>query len=370
MSDVELIDICKTFGVKRVIDAISLRAYARDFVVILGPSGCGKSTLLRLIAGLDRVDSGMIQIDGRRVDQLGAAERGAAMVFQQYALYPHMTVRDNLSFGLQNLRMQSREVAARVAEAAAMLEIEEVLDRYPGQISGGERQRVALGRAMVKRPGLFLLDEPLSNLDASLRVRTRLQIAQLHRQVESTMIFVTHDQHEAMTLATRVAVMNNGRIEQIGTPMGIYMRPATRFVASFVGSPAMNFLAAEIGMAADGSIVARLPGDVAIPTGIDAGELPGLRALTFGIRAEDISLCETDHAHLTARIKFVEHLGNRTLIYLDVRGEGTIAVEEKGSIGVVAGETVGLRFDPRGAHLFDDKRGYHSCPPQGFGPQS
>src|SRR5690606_4127563 len=231
---VSLVNLAKSFGGTPVIRDFSLEIRPHEFIVFLGPSGCGKSTLLRLVAGLETLDAGEIHIDGRRVDGLKPGERGVAMVFQHYALYPHMTVRENMAFGLRNLSVPRDQADRRVAQAADMLEIADLLERKPGQISGGQRQRVAIGRAIVKEPRLFLFDEPLSNLDAALRVRTRLEIAQLHQRVDASTIFVTHDQVEAMTLADRIVVMRDGRVEQIGTPMEIYDRPATEFVASFV----------------------------------------------------------------------------------------------------------------------------------------
>ncbi|MCW5722876.1 MAG: ATP-binding cassette domain-containing protein, partial [Devosia sp.] len=239
MADIVLDEVSKSYGGVNVLENVSMHIRSGEFIVFLGPSGCGKSTLLRMIAGLEAVNSGQIHIGDKRVDQLPPNQRGVAMVFQNYALYPHMSVRDNMSFGLQNIGTAKAEIARRVEDAARMLEIGALLERRPSQLSGGQRQRVAIGRAIVREPKAFLLDEPLSNLDAGLRVRTRVELAQLHRRIGTTMIFVTHDQTEAMTLASRIVVMNNRRIEQIGTPMEVYSRPATRFVAAFVGSPAM-----------------------------------------------------------------------------------------------------------------------------------
>jgi multiple sugar transport system ATP-binding protein len=331
-------------------------------MVFLGPSGCGKSTLLRMIAGLESVDSGEIRIGGRRVDQLPPGERRVAMVFQHYALYPHMTVRDNMSFGLRNVGISADEITKRVAQAASMLEIEHLLERKPGQISGGQKQRVAIGRAIVKEPQLFLFDEPLSNLDAALRVRTRLEIAQLHQRVESAIIFVTHDQVEAMTLAHRIVVMNNQRIEQIGTPMEIYSRPATAFVATFVGSPAMNFSAAEVRSARAGHATVQLGDGSVIDTHVEAASLPAGKPLRLGIRAENIEVCAPGDGSAIGSAKFVERLGDRTLIYTDLGGAGTFVAEDIGMSRVAIGDRIGLRFDGSAAHLFDDERGYHAAP--------
>ncbi|HEY5809529.1 MAG TPA: sn-glycerol-3-phosphate ABC transporter ATP-binding protein UgpC [Povalibacter sp.] len=360
MAELEIINVSKAFGSTKVIDNVSLTIRDKEFVVFLGPSGCGKSTLLRMIAGLESVDEGEIRIGGRRVDQLPPGERGVAMVFQHYALYPHMSLRENMSFGLRNVRLPADEIERRVAAAAKMLEIEHLLERKPGQISGGQRQRVAIGRAIVKEPKLFLFDEPLSNLDAALRVRTRLEIAQLHQRVEAAMIFVTHDQVEAMTLAHRIVVMNNQRIEQIGTPMEIYARPATQFVATFVGSPAMNFVPIE--MQSDGAFAnVRLPDGVTINTRIARSELPAGQPLKLGVRAESIRVCDSDDGCTRGVVKFVERLGDRTLVYTLLGDGTTLIAEDAGMSRVAIGDRVGLRIDGAAAHLFDAARGYHAA---------
>ena len=360
MAELEIINVSKTFGQSKVIDNVSLTVGAKEFVVFLGPSGCGKSTLLRMIAGLESVDEGEIRIGGRRVDQLPPGERGVAMVFQHYALYPHMTVRDNMSFGLRNVKIAATEIDRRVAAAATMLEIEHLLDRKPAQISGGQRQRVAIGRAIVKEPHLFLFDEPLSNLDAALRVRTRLEIAQLHQRVDAAMIFVTHDQIEAMTLAHRIVVMNNQRIEQIGTPMEIYSRPATAFVAGFVGTPCMNFAPVELGGSSPFAAV-RLPDGSMLETQIEHSALPGNRSFKLGVRAEAVRPCAAGEGACSGRVKFVERLGDRTLVYVQLHDGTTMVAEDAGMSRVAIGDAVGLRFDSAGMHLFDDERGYHAA---------
>jgi multiple sugar transport system ATP-binding protein len=360
VADIQLKNISKSFGRARVIDNVSLHVRSHEFVVFLGPSGCGKSTLLRMIAGLEPVDEGEIWIGDRRVDQLPPGERRVAMVFQHYALYPHMTVRENMSFGLQNQRVPRDEIARRVADVAKMLEIEPLLDRRPGQISGGQRQRVAIGRAIVKEPQLFLFDEPLSNLDAALRVRTRLEIAQLHQRVDATVVFVTHDQVEAMTLAHRIVVMNNQRIEQIGTPMEIYSYPATAFVAGFVGTPTMNFAEVELDQSASPFASVRLADGSCVATCIDRGPLPQRQSFTFGIRAESIRICEPHVGDTRGTARFVERLGDRTLVYLALSDGSTLVAEDSGMSRVSVGDSVGLKFDGGGAHLFDDERGYHA----------
>jgi multiple sugar transport system ATP-binding protein len=362
IADIELRNVTKKFGDTTVIDDVSLRVGRDEFLVFLGPSGCGKSTLLRMIAGLESVDEGEIWIDGKRVDRLAPGERRVAMVFQHYALYPHMSVRENMSFGLRNVHIAAAEIARRVAEAARMLEIEELLERKPGEISGGQRQRVAIGRAIVKEPRLFLFDEPLSNLDAALRVRTRLEIAQLHRRIAAAIIFVTHDQLEAMTLAHRIVVMNQRRIEQIGTPMEIYSRPATAFVASFVGTPAMNFAPAQLAGSGDAFATVTLPDGARIGTRIAADVLPSGKPLRFAIRAESITLVPAAEGATRGVIRFVERLGDRTLVYVRLDDGTTLVAEDAGMSRARIEDVVGLQFDPAAAHLFDDERGYHADP--------
>jgi multiple sugar transport system ATP-binding protein len=354
----EIINVSKTFGATKVIDNVSLTIGANEFVVFLGPSGCGKSTLLRMIAGLESVDAGEIRIDGRRVDQLPPGERGVAMVFQHYALYPHMTVRENMSFGLRNVNLPQAEIDTRVAAAARMLEIEPLLERKPGQISGGQKQRVAIGRAIVKEPKLFLFDEPLSNLDAALRMRTRIEIAQLHQRIEAAIVFVTHDQVEAMTLAHRIVVMNNQRIEQIGTPLQIYCKPATPFVATFVGSPAMNLIPVE--RVGNGTLATvRLPDGSTLETQIDSGSLPATSHLRLGVRAESARIAATGEGHTRAVAKFVERLGERTLVYTQLDQGQTLVAEDTGMSRVSVGDRLEICFAAGAVHLFDDARGYH-----------
>ncbi len=268
MSSIEIDRVSKRFGSVEVISELSLHIESGEFIAFLGASGCGKTTLLRMIAGLETINSGEIRIGGERVDHLPPGARGVAMVFQHYALYPHMTIYENMAFGLKNIGVAAAAIDQRVRQAAKILEIEPLLMRKPGQLSGGQRQRVAIGRALVKDPKAFLFDEPLSNLDAALRVRTRVELARLHQQTRATTIFVTHDQVEAMTMAGRIVVMNARKVEQIGTPMEIYGRPATEFVARFVGSPPMNFLPVRRspGRADFGGRCSRLPSGVELQT--------------------------------------------------------------------------------------------------------
>jgi multiple sugar transport system ATP-binding protein len=269
------------------------------------------------------------------------------MVFQQYALYPHMTVRQNMAFGLRNIGTPSADITSKIADAAEMLEITPLLDRKPAQLSGGQRQRVAIGRAIVKQPRAFLFDEPLSNLDATLRSRTRIELARLHQRMQSTMIFVTHDQVEAMTMATRIVVMNHGRIEQVGTPMEVYRRPQTRFVAGFVGTPAMNFLPVVAIADAAGFAQVQLPDGSVLTTAVPSACLPA-GALTLGVRAENIQ----PGAGIPARVDVIERLGERTLVYANLRDGSTVVYDETGDVQVGIGETVHLCIDGAGCHLF------------------
>ncbi|ODT66714.1 MAG: ABC transporter ATP-binding protein [Pelagibacterium sp. SCN 63-23] len=351
MADIVLKDVSKSYGAVQVLDRVNMHIRSGEFIVFLGPSGCGKSTLLRMIAGLEAVNGGEIHIGERRVDQLPPNQRGVAMVFQNYALYPHMSVRQNMSFGLENIGTNRQEIARRVEEAARMLEIGPLLERRPAQLSGGQRQRVAIGRAIVREPEAFLLDEPLSNLDAGLRVRTRVELAQLHQRIGTTMIFVTHDQTEAMTLASRIVVMNNRRIEQIGTPMEVYSRPASRFVAAFVGSPAMNFVPVSGLSIVDGRVAVEAGGG-AVQTTIAADRAPAFaEGLVLGIRPESLRVAE--NGTLRGHIVLVERLGDRTLLHMTL-ADGTLVIgEDEGKSTLEPGIDVALHVDGSATHLFD-----------------
>jgi multiple sugar transport system ATP-binding protein len=363
MTGVELRSVAKRFGDTIVIDGLSLSVQSGEFIVFLGPSGCGKTTLLRMIAGLETVDAGEIRIENRRVDQLPPGDRGVAMVFQHYALYPHMTIRQNMAFGLVNIGVDRAEIDRRIEDAAGVLEIGHLLDRKPTQLSGGQKQRVAIGRAIVKQPKLFLFDEPLSNLDAALRNRTRIELAQLHRRMRSTMIFVTHDQVEAMTLADRIVLIRDGKIEQIGTPMEIYTRPATEFVASFVGSPKINMIPVQVEAGADGKAVARLADGSTIRTRIPADGMTAGTPNTLGVRPEQVDLVAPGTAGVQAVADVVERLGDRTLIHARLPDGSHIVAEDIGMSRIAVGDAVGLLFDKADAHLFDgDGRGHHSDP--------
>jgi multiple sugar transport system ATP-binding protein len=352
--------IVKHFGATPVLDHLSLDIGASEFLVVLGPSGCGKSTLLRAIAGLESIEGGEIDIDGRRVDQLPPGQRGVAMVFQGYALYPHMTVRGNIDFGLRNARLPRAEIARRVAEVARTLELEPLLERLPAELSGGQRQRVAIGRALVKDPKVFMFDEPLSNLDAALRSRMRQEIASLHRRVQTTMIFVTHDQTEAMTLADRIVVMNQRRIEQVGTPLEIYAHPATEFVASFIGSPAMNLLPARVAGGEQGVLQLTLNDGSSVSVPVAAG-LPPEGNLKLGLRPESVRLCALGAGSTQGVVEFIEYLGDRTHIFVSLQsGERLVALS--GGVGAFkVNDAVGLQFDAQAAHLFGaDGRNYRT----------
>ena len=355
MSDLIIRNVSKAYGQTPVLDDISLAIANDEFVAFLGPSGCGKTTLLRIIAGLETADSGEIHLGGRRIDQLAPGGRGVALVFQNYALYPHMTVADNMAFGLKNVGTPKDEIDSRINEAARILELQPFLARKPGELSGGQKQRVAIGRAIVKNPDLFLFDEPLSNLDAALRMRTRLELAQLRRRLKATMILVTHDQVEAMTLADRIVVMKDRKVQQVGSPMEIYERPANRFVAGFVGSPPMNFLPVKVG---EGGGKATLGDGTVLVTAIsgfrgDAGD--------FGLRAEHVRVCTTGEGALSATVDLVERLGERTLVYGRLKDGTAITAEDAGSSRVRMGDTIGLKVEAIAGHLFDaEGNGYHA----------
>ena len=364
MASLELRSIRKAFGATPVLDDVSLNMEHGEFLAFLGPSGCGKSTLLRIIAGLETADDGEVVLEGQRIDRLPPGDRGVAMVFQHYALYPHMTVRENMAFGLRNIGVPKAEIASRVMDAARVLEIEPHLDKRPGQLSGGQRQRVALGRAIVKHPKLFLLDEPLSNLDAALRLRTRVELAQLRQRVDAAFIMVTHDQAEAMTLADRIVVMHDRRIQQVGPPMEIYGRPANSFVARFVGSPAMTMLPADL-LPSDGLFASVCLGDGSrVDTRVPLAGLPAGGPLELGLRPESVTVTAPGAGTTVADVALVERLGDRTMVYGRLGDGMAITAEDEGNSRVRVGDTVGLSIDGAAAHLFGpDGRAYHAAEP-------
>ncbi len=350
MSDtgVVLTDIRKSFGSLEVIHGIDLKITEGSFVVFVGPSGCGKSTLLRMIAGLEEVTDGEIEIKGRNVTDLDPSDRGIAMVFQSYALYPHMSVRENLAFGLKMARTPEGEIEARVKAASAILKIDPLLERRPGQLSGGQRQRVAIGRAIVRKPDVFLFDEPLSNLDAELRVSMRIEIARLHRELGNTMIYVTHDQTEAMTLADMIVVLRDGRIEQTGSPREIYENPANLFVAGFIGSPRMNLLNGQwIG---NGKVRIGQT-EMSIPVASESLR-PGDQ-VSFGIRPEHLVVSTQAAEGFDARVDFFEYLGGTQYLYCQLADGQPITAEHRGAEPIEAGSTVRLSSENDKRRLFD-----------------
>ncbi len=354
MAALKLTDICKAYGSIEVLHRINLDIETGELMVFVGPSGCGKSTLLRLIAGLDRITSGTFEIDGVSMNDVPPAQRGVAMVFQSYALYPHMSVRDNMAFALQVARRPKPEIQAAVAKAARTLKLEPYLDRLPKALSGGQRQRVAIGRAIVRDPRVFLFDEPLSNLDAALRVATRIEIAQLKEQMpQTTMIYVTHDQVEAMTLASRIAVLNDGAVEQVGAPLTLYQKPANEFVARFIGSPRMNLMAGEIVETGAQTVVSLDAGGSArsaVPTrDADRG-----RRVHVGLRPEDLSTTSAEEFVFAGRVRITEALGEVTLLYFDPTPAGDPVVAKLPGIHTALRDrNVRLTSDTSKVHLFD-----------------
>jgi multiple sugar transport system ATP-binding protein len=346
MANLTLRNVRKSFGEVNVIHGVDLEVRDGEFVVFVGPSGCGKSTLLRMICGLESTTSGDIHIDGRRMNDLPAAQRGLAMVFQSYALYPHMTVRQNMAFGLENIRTPRKEIDARIAEAARMLRLEQFLARRPTQLSGGQRQRVAIGRAIVREPKIFLFDEPLSNLDAELRVSMRTELAQLHRRLKATMIYVTHDQVEAMTMADKIVVLQSGRVEQVGPPLELYNAPTNRFVAGFIGSPRMNFLPARVVTAAPDttSLEVEELGPVSTPprAWLRSGD-----KVTLGIRPEHL---EVVPGGTGATVQAVEQLDG--LSYVRLAPHDMVA-QIHGQTRLGLDDIVSLRMPPDLLHVFD-----------------
>ncbi|HUG62905.1 MAG TPA: sn-glycerol-3-phosphate ABC transporter ATP-binding protein UgpC [Methylomirabilota bacterium] len=352
MAGLKLTDVRKAYGAVQVLHGVNLDIKAGEFVVFVGPSGCGKSTLLRMIAGLEDITSGTLAIDGEVVNERPPAKRGIAMVFQSYALYPHMTVYDNMAFGLKLANASKEELDSKVREAAEMLQITPYLDRLPKQLSGGQRQRVAIGRAIVRDPKVFLFDEPLSNLDAALRVATRIEIAKLHERMNrTTMIYVTHDQVEAMTLADRIVVLNGGRVEQVGSPMELYHRPDNLFVARFIGSPAMNTVPAHVeGAGAPATFTVIGGSKFSAPVSVPASAVG--TDVTVGVRPED--LMPTDGPGLfTGPIMIVEKLGEVTLLYIDTGHVEPIVVKVDGDADFVRGQTVTITAPADRLHVFD-----------------
>jgi multiple sugar transport system ATP-binding protein len=350
MANVEVKDVKKSFESVEVIKGVDLSVKDREFVVFVGPSGCGKSTLLRMIAGLEEITSGDVVIDGVRVNDVPPDARGLAMVFQSYALYPHMSVADNMGFALRLAGVSKEERRSKVLAAARILRLEPLLERKPGQLSGGQRQRVAIGRAIVRNPKVFLFDEPLSNLDAALRVQMRVELAKLHRDLKATMIYVTHDQVEAMTMADRIVVLNQGLVEQVGSPLELYHRPTNRFVAGFIGSPNMNFIEVKATGASGQGVSVQAPGGETISIPVAGPKVSAGDTLTLGVRPEHLEVSAS--GTLSGPVTVIERLGGHTYLYVQVTPANLIIVLADGDIPVEVGENVSIAIEPKLAHLF------------------
>jgi multiple sugar transport system ATP-binding protein len=351
MATLTLRDLRKSYGSMEVIKGINLAIADREFVVFVGPSGCGKSTLLRMIAGLEEITAGELLIDGKRVNQVGPADRGLAMVFQTYALYPHMTVRQNMGFALRLARVPRAERDRKVTEAARILQLEPYLERRPKDLSGGQRQRVAIGRAIVRQPKVFLFDEPLSNLDAALRGQMRIELSRLHEELNATMIYVTHDQIEAMTMADKIVVLQGGRVEQVGSPLDLYHHPANLFVAGFIGSPRMNMLPAKVSEAADSGMTLALASGQRILVPVEGRTVRIGDEVTLGIRPEGLRL--DAGGPIAGTVTLVERLGGLTLLHVSAEGEQDLTVQIEGSDATRTHASIRLAIDPAACHLFD-----------------
>ena len=345
MADVSLRGVRKAYGSLEVVHGVDLDIASGEFVVFVGPSGCGKSTLLRMIAGLEPITAGEISIGGRVVNDIPSPQRGISMVFQSYALYPHMSVYDNMAFGLKLAKTPKADIDRQVREAARILQIEDYLDRMPKALSGGQRQRVAIGRAIVRNPQVFLFDEPLSNLDASLRAQTRVEIAKLHDTLDATMIYVTHDQVEAMTLADRIVVLNAGRIEQVGSPLELYRNPSNTFVAGFIASQRMNFLPVE----SAGSGLRFKDGKA-----ITIQHPQAAKAKTLGVRPEHLVLATAETADLSGTLAVIEQFGEYALAYIEMPDGETLTVKLDGAPELHLHETIHVALPKDGVHLFDE----------------
>lgn len=350
---VRLVDIKKDFGKVRVIEGVSCEIEESEFIVILGPSGCGKSTLLRIIAGLEAATEGQVFIGGNLMNHVEPKDRNIAMVFQNYALYPHMTVFNNMAYGLRVRGMAKKEIEARVKKAANILGLDGLMNRKPQQLSGGQRQRVAMGRAIVREPSVFLFDEPLSNLDAKLRVQMRLEIKKLHQSLRTTSIYVTHDQVEAMTLADRLIVMNAGRFDQVATPLEIYNHPATLFVAGFIGSPAMNMIKTQLSSSGD---ALKMPGGKWFSLARPVTQAKG-KEVFVGLRPEHVTLSKGQPSVFTLGVEMVEMLGADTLVHGRLDSGETLTIRLPGSTKITLGERIDLQAMEEHIHLFDPETG-------------
>jgi multiple sugar transport system ATP-binding protein len=351
MATVTLKDIRKSYGTVEIIKGVDLHIEDREFCVFVGPSGCGKSTLLRMIAGLEEITSGDLLIDGVRVNDVPPAERGLAMVFQSYALYPHMSVADNMAFSLRLAGVSKEERRAKIDEAARVLHLEQLLERKPKELSGGQRQRVAIGRAIVRKPKVFLFDEPLSNLDAALRVNMRIELARLHEELAATMIYVTHDQVEAMTMADKIVVLQGGIVEQAGTPLELYHHPRNLFVAGFIGSPKMNFMPVTVNTVDQAGATVQLPGGGTVTVPVQPGRLRPGDAVTFGVRPEHLR--PSDTGELVGEVTVVERLGGETFLYTQLASGEMMVVQADGEIPTRVHERISVKLNPSTCHLFD-----------------
>ena len=354
MASIKIDEVNKFFGSTHVIKDVSLDIKSESFTVLVGPSGCGKSTILRMIAGLEEINSGTISIDDKVVNDLPPKERNIAMVFQSYALYPHMTVFDNMAFGLKIEKKSKEEIEQRVMEAAKILQIEEYLERKPKQLSGGQRQRVAIGRAITRKPKVFLFDEPLSNLDAALRVQMRVELAKLHDQLNATMIYVTHDQTEAMTLANDIVVLDQGIVSQKGSPMNLYNNPDNLFVGGFIGSPKMNFIDSKILSKSSKSSEVDIMGTGKLNVPKISDNTQEGDSIKIGIRPEHLILNAVSDSLWESKVFVVEKLGSGTYLYLEKEGD-PLVVQTDGDTDIKVGDTVKIGFDPFRCHLFDNK---------------
>ena len=354
MATVSLRNAKKSFGDVHIIKGVDLDIADGEFTVFVGPSGCGKSTLLRMIAGLEEITAGSLQIGGREMADVEPANRGVAMVFQSYALYPHMTVRDNISFGLRMTGHDRADIEKRVKHATGLLQLGALMDRKPSQLSGGQRQRVAIGRAIVREPDVFLFDEPLSNLDASLRVQMRIEIGKLHHDLKSTMIYVTHDQVEAMTMADKIVVLQGGIIEQVGSPLELYHRPDNMFVAGFIGSPKMNFIPTRVTSVKGNIVTLQLPGGETIAIGVDGNVPVAGSALTLGVRPEHIELGGKGTGGVKGEVRVAEYLGSETMFYVSLADGSEISVKAGGLAAEKAGDTLVMNLPVAACHLFDE----------------
>ncbi len=355
MAAVSIRNLAKRYDDNEVMRDINLEIEDGEFVVFVGPSGCGKSTLLRMIAGLEEISDGDLDIGTRRMNEVPASKRGVAMVFQSYALYPHMSLYDNMAFGLKIAGKSKAEIDAAVQHAAKILHIDHLLDRKPRALSGGQRQRVAIGRAITRQPSVFLFDEPLSNLDAALRVKMRLEFAKLHDDLKTTMIYVTHDQIEAMTLADKIVVLSEGRIEQVGSPQTLYHHPANRFVAGFIGSPKMNFIdGSVVAVQADG-VQVQLHGGGTQWAAVDGSTLQPGQKVTLGVRPEHLNIAQ-GQAALQARCSALELLGDFSYLYAAYEGaDDALILRVPDSLDVPHGSIIGLAAEPARCHLFDQQ---------------